>query len=325
MSKPATKALAILEMLQNQRQISGAELAERVGIDRRSLRRYIAALEELGIPITSERGRYGGYMLVPGFKLPPLMFTNEEAAAVALGLLAVRSLRLADTAPAVASAQAKLERVMPPALQSGVQALRATAVLETPEPYWAGHGVTRPALTGELTALALAAQTQHRVRFEYRPPAGEAVWRAFDPYGLVFSHGRWYTIGMCRLRLALRSFRLDRIGLVQETGEAFERPNDFDAAEHLAHSMATLPRPLTLSVLLHTDHATAVRELGRQVGTLTPQEGGGVLLQASTTSYAWFARLLGSTTFDFTVREPQALRQALLDEAARLQRLASRA
>ncbi|UMR32949.1 HTH domain-containing protein [Massilia sp. MB5] len=107
MSKPATKALAILEMLQNQRQISGAELAERVGIDRRSLRRYIAALEELGIPITSERGRYGGYMLVPGFKLPPLMFTNEEAAAVALGLLAVRSLRLADTAPAVASAQAK--------------------------------------------------------------------------------------------------------------------------------------------------------------------------------------------------------------------------
>jgi predicted DNA-binding transcriptional regulator YafY len=85
MSKPAIKALTILEMLQSQRQISGADMAERLGIDRRSLRRYIAMLEELGIPITSERGRYGGYMLVPGFKLPPLIFTNEEASAVALG------------------------------------------------------------------------------------------------------------------------------------------------------------------------------------------------------------------------------------------------
>jgi len=322
MSKPAIKALSILEMLQSQRQLSGADMAERLGIDRRTLRRYIAMLEELGIPITAERGRYGGYMLVPGFKLPPLMFTNEEASAVALGLLAVRSLRLADTAPSVASAQAKLERVMPPALQGSVQALREMAVLETPDQRWSIASGARPALTGELTALALAAQTQHRVQFRYTPHGGEAMLRAFDPYGLVFSHTRWYAVGMCRLRMALRSFRLDRISDVMETGEVFDKPDNFDAAAQLQHAMATLPRPLPVQVLLHTDLACATREVGRYIGPLTAVEGG-VRLQTTTTSYSWFARLLASFTFDFTIESPEELREAVRSEAQRLTRLAS--
>jgi len=320
MSKPAIKALSILEMLQSQRQISGADMADRLGIDRRTLRRYIAMLEELGIPITAERGRYGGYMLVPGFKLPPLMFTNEEASAVALGLLAVRSLRLADTAPAVASAQAKLERVMPPALQASTQALRETAVLETPDQRWIFSSAPRPTLTGELTALALAAQTQHRVRFRYTPQGGEAMQREFDPYGLVFSHTRWYAVGMCRLRLAIRSFRLDRIAEVEETGEEFDKPASFDAAAQLQHAMATLPRPLPVQVLLHTDLAGAVRDIGRYIGPLVEVEGG-VQLTTTTTSYSWFARLLASLNFDFTIEGPEALRDAVRTEAQRLARL----
>jgi predicted DNA-binding transcriptional regulator YafY len=321
MSKPAIKALTLLEMLQSQRQLSGAELADRLGIDRRSLRRYIAMLEELGIPITAERGRYGGYMLVPGFKLPPLMFSNEEASAVALGLLAVRALRLADTAPAVASAQAKLERVMPPALQASVQALRETAVLETPQARWSMGQAPRPALTGELTALALAAQTQHRVRFDYRPQDGAAMQREFDPYGLVFSHTRWYAIGMCRLRMAIRSFRLDRIAEVRETGLLFDKPDGFDAAAHLQHAMATLPRPLPVRVLLHTDLATAQREVGNYIGPLETVDGG-VRLHTTTTSYLWFARTLASLTFDFSIEGPDELRAAVRAEAERLARLA---
>jgi predicted DNA-binding transcriptional regulator YafY len=321
MSKPAIKALTILEMLQSQRQISGAELADRVGIDRRSLRRYIAMLEELGIPITAERGRHGGYMLVPGFKLPPLMFTNEEASAVALGLMAVRSLRLAHTAPAVASAQAKLERVMPPALQGSVQALRETAVLELPDTRWTMSQPPRPALTGELTALAMAAQTQHRVSFEYRPPEGVPMRREFDAYGLVFSHTRWYVVGLCRLRLAIRSFRLDRIMDVRETGDAFEKPDGFDTAAHLQHALATLPRGLVAHVLLHTDLDSATRELGRYVGPLVPTPAG-IQLHTTTTSHTWFARMLASLTFDFTIQGPPELREAVSAEAERLARLA---
>src|SRR6185437_15025711 len=104
MPQPTTRILAVLEILQSQGQIGGAELARRVEVDRRTLRRYIATLEEMGIPITTE---HGGYRLVPGYKLPPMMFTEEEAQALSLGLIAARGLGLADAAPAIESVQAK--------------------------------------------------------------------------------------------------------------------------------------------------------------------------------------------------------------------------
>ena len=99
MARPTTRVLAVLELLQSHVQISGADLARRLHVDGRTLRRYIAMLEEMGIPITAELGRYGGYRLVPGFKLPPMMFTDDEAQALSLGLLAVRGLGLSDIAP----------------------------------------------------------------------------------------------------------------------------------------------------------------------------------------------------------------------------------
>ena len=92
MGHPTTRVLAVLELLQSQGQVTGGELAARVGVDRRTLRRYIAMLEEMGIPITTEQGRYGGYRLVAGYKLPPMMFTDEEAQALSLGLIAARGL-----------------------------------------------------------------------------------------------------------------------------------------------------------------------------------------------------------------------------------------
>src|SRR5467141_2776140 len=113
MPRPTTRVLAVLEMLQTHGRMSGAELARRIEVDGRTVRRYIAILEELGIPITAERGRDGAYMLVAGFKLPPMMFTDDEALALSVGLLAARGLGLAEAAPAVSSAMAKLERVTP--------------------------------------------------------------------------------------------------------------------------------------------------------------------------------------------------------------------
>jgi predicted DNA-binding transcriptional regulator YafY len=115
MTRPTTRVLAVLELLQSHGRVSGPELALRVGVDGRTLRRYIAMLEELGIPIVAERGRFGGYALVAGFKLPPMIFTDDEALALSVGLLAARGLGLADAAPAVTARGAKLQRVMPPA------------------------------------------------------------------------------------------------------------------------------------------------------------------------------------------------------------------
>ena len=117
MPHPASRVLAVLELLQSRGRISGPELAQRINVDVRTLRRYIVLLEELGIPITTERGRHGAYMLVAGFKLPPMMFTDAEALALSMGLLAARSLGLHADESALASAQAKLERVMPDSLK----------------------------------------------------------------------------------------------------------------------------------------------------------------------------------------------------------------
>lgn len=306
--------LAVLELLQTHGRMSGTELAQRLDIDGRTLRRYISALEDLGIPITTERGRHGGYMLVAGFKLPPMMFTNEEAAAVALGLLAVRSLGLTEALPAAVSAQAKLERVMPTALKNRVRALSETATLDVSSPV--------PASNSEaLMAMASAAQAQRRVRFIYRSDRGEVSTRDFDPYGLVFRAGRWYVSGMCQLRKGLRSFRLDRVQDVRETETEFERPADFDTASHLAFSIATLPRANTVQVLLHTDMKTATEELGRNIGLLLPQDEG-VLLQTRTDGINWFARQLARLSFPFDIREPPELRTAVRACAERLLRMA---
>src|SRR6476659_1686335 len=105
MAKPTTRVLALLELLQ----AGGVELARALEVDRRTLRRYIAMLEELGIPITTTQGRYGGYQVVAGFKLPPMIFSDDEALALAVGLVAARGLGLAQTLPAMASARGKLE------------------------------------------------------------------------------------------------------------------------------------------------------------------------------------------------------------------------
>ena len=204
MYRPTTRVLALLELLQTHGRMSGAELAPRLGVDRRTLRRYVGKLEDIGIPITAERGRAGGYALMPGFKLPPMMFTEDETLALSLGLLAARGLGLAEAAPAVASAQAKLERVMPDGLKRRVRAVDDTVRLDAVRAIAPGDNQALVALTG-------AAQACRRVVLRYRDQSGKESVRRFDPYGLALRHGRWYAAGWCHLRQALRTFRLDRI------------------------------------------------------------------------------------------------------------------
>jgi predicted DNA-binding transcriptional regulator YafY len=123
-SHPTTRVLAMLELLQARRQLSGAELAAVLGVDQRTVRRYALRLADLGIPVTAERGRYGGYRLLPGYRLPPLMLTDDEATAVVIGLLAAE--RLGQPVAGLTTALAKIQRVLPTALSERVAALRQT-------------------------------------------------------------------------------------------------------------------------------------------------------------------------------------------------------
>jgi predicted DNA-binding transcriptional regulator YafY len=230
--QPTTRVLAVLELLQTHGRISGAEMATRLGVDGRTLRRYIATLEEIGIPVTAERGRGGGYALIAGFKLPPMMFTEDETLALSVGLLAVRGLGLSEAAPAVASAQAKLERVMPANLKRRLRAVGESVQLGM-------QSSATPAGNAALLTLSGAAQARHRVLLRYRAIDGTPSEREFDTYGLAYREGRWYAVGMCHLRSDIRSFRVDRVAGVDVVDASFERPASFDALSYLVHSLAT--------------------------------------------------------------------------------------
>jgi len=303
MSHPATRVLAVLELLQSHGRMSGAELAQRLDVDGRTLRRYITVLEDLGIPITAERGRHGAYMLVAGFKLPPMMFTDDEALALSVGLLAARSLGLAEGASAVASAQAKLERVMPANLKSRVRAVDETVKLDL------SHAPS-PGDNDALVVLTAAAQMHKRVHLHYRSSKGDDTQRDFDPYGLVYRQGRWYVGGMCHLRQGLRSFRLDRVQDVQLLDFKFSRPSDFDAMQHLTFSIASIPRAIAVEILLKTDLRTALEEMGDSIGLFESCEQG-VLLRSRTDSIDWYARQLAKLPFAFEIRQPSELGAAL--------------
>ena len=217
MSRPTARVLATLELLQTHGRMSGTELSRRLQVDSRTVRRYIVTLEELGIPITAERGRDGHYTLVSGFKLPPMMFTDDEALALAVGLQAARGIGLAEAHVAVAGALAKLERVMPAGLKRRVRAVGETVAI----------GLTRSTAPGDnraLGALSEAAQTENRVRLRYRSRPGEETDRDFDAYGLAYRGGFWYALGWCHLRRGLRSFRLDRIQSVRLVARALHAP-----------------------------------------------------------------------------------------------------
>jgi predicted DNA-binding transcriptional regulator YafY len=238
------------------------------------------------------------------------MFTDDEALALSVGLLAARSLGLSGAAAAIASAQAKLERVMPAKLRRHVRAIDETVTLELSHTAPVADNAT-------LAAIAEAAQARRRVRMAYRSGKGEHSERDFDPYGLLLRAGQWYAAGMCHLRGGLRSFRLDRVIGVRVLDAGFERPPDFDVARHLSQSIASIPRRHAITVLLHTDIAGALEHLHESLGLFEPCESG-VILRGGADDLDWFARLLSQLPFGFEVRAPAALRGALRRHAGRI-------
>ena len=303
MYHPTTRVLTVLELLQARGQLSGPELAERLEVDLRTVRRYVTMLQDLSIPVEGERGRYGGYRLRPGYKLPPLMFTDDEALAVTLGLMATHRLGLTATAPAAAGALAKVERVLPPALRDRIAAVQETLVTDLPP------SLDVPS-SAVVVALGEAAQRCHRVWLNYTDGQGNATEREFDPYGLVYVTGRWYAAGHCHLRRDLRVFRLDRIAAVEPRERAFARPSDFDPLAFVQASLATAPGAWSVEVLLRTTDEDATRRVPRTVAVLEPAADG-VLLRCRVEDLNWAARVLVGLGCPFVVLEPPELRDEL--------------
>jgi predicted DNA-binding transcriptional regulator YafY len=201
---PTTRVLTVLELLQSHRQMSGSEIARRLEVDVRTVRRYITMLQDMGIPVEGERGPYGAYHLQRGHRLPPLMFTDAEAVALTLGLLAIRAYGFPVDVAAVEGALAKTERVLPEKLLQLVRGLQeAIAFYVSPLPALVQNDF--------VAILSLAVQQRQRLRLRYRSWQGEETEREFDPYGIVVNEGYWYTSGYCHLRQDLRTFRVDRI------------------------------------------------------------------------------------------------------------------
>jgi predicted DNA-binding transcriptional regulator YafY len=319
MYHPTTRVLTVLELLQAHRQMSGPRLAERLEVDVRSVRRYITMLQDLGIPIEAERGRYGNYRLMRGFKLPPLMLTEDEALALTLGLLVAKRLGLTLAAPAVEGALAKIDRVLPEALRERVQAVQETLVLDsiTSEQYRSS-----PESSVVLT-LSMATQQEKRIWMRYQSGQAAETERAVDPYGLIFHAGLWYTVAYCHLRQDLRTFRLDRVLDAELLEETFTRPPGFNSLDHLRRSIASMPGTWKVEVLLEMTLEEAERQVPLTMAMLE-QVQDGVVMSCYTQDLGWMAHFLVNLRCPLIVHEPVELHETLRLLAREILQLAER-
>jgi predicted DNA-binding transcriptional regulator YafY len=300
-----SRVLRLLELLQDRPSATGPDLAQRLGVDVRTVRRDVTALRDLGIPVEGERGRGGSYRLKPGYRVPPLMFTSGEAASVALGLMAARRFGI-DTE----SALAKVRRVLPDRTRLGVEALEHTLG-------FTGELDAAPPEPEALLAISEAVRRHRRVHARYTDSAGVESARDLSPYGLVAHNGRWYVPAYDHLREDLRALRADRFGRIELAGRAEPRPHPFDAVAFVSRALARVPWTHEVEVVLHTTPAIAQRRFPPTLAELEPHPDG-TLLRLRADSLDWAAGLLAAAGCDFTVIRPDALRAALRRLANRL-------
>jgi predicted DNA-binding transcriptional regulator YafY len=312
LSRPTARVLALLEILQAGGSFGVARLAERLGVDERTVRRYATHLADLGIPVQARRGRYGGYRLAPGYKLPPLMLTDDEAVAVVLGLVAGRRAGLVTAAGSASeSALAKVRRVLPDAVARRIESLLDTAGFTAPG---------RPAAPPEsevLLTLASAARDRHPVEIVYTAWSGRSTRRVLSPYGLVFHSGRWYATGHDSAAGEVRTFRLDRVASAESIEGSFEVPADFDPTGHVLAGLARVPYAHEVVVVLEAPLAEARKRIPRVVGDLV-EVPGGVRLTARAERLDGAAQMLAGLPWPFRVEHPGELRSEVRALAERL-------
>ena len=302
MYHPTSRVLTVLELLQARPLITGPELAARLEMDVRTVRRYITHLQDAGIPIEANIGRYGGYRLRPGFKLPPLIFTEDEATAIVLGLLASPWLEVEQSPVAVEGALAKVSRVLPTQARERLQAIASHVILSP------SNQQTR--LDARLLIdLSQAIQAHQRVSLSYQARGKETTRRKVEPYGISGWQGHLYLCGYCCLRQDYRTFRLDRIRDHEVLEETFEKARDFDYEAFIKETHKKRAT-FTVEVEFQADFDFVRQSISTLYGTLTPTATG-ALLREESEDLEMVARYLMALNLPFVVHQPPELRTTL--------------
>jgi predicted DNA-binding transcriptional regulator YafY len=333
-NRPTGRVLTLLELLQSGGVRTAAELADRLDVDVRTVRRYVEHLLDLGIPVESIRGRYGGYRLSRGYRLPPLMLSDDEALAVLLGLVAGR--RSGLTAPlgvAGETASAKIRRVLPPRLGDRLQAvLDSVAFTGPPDIAGAPDRAVAPDATVLLT-IADAVAHHRPITAAYTDRDGARTDRTLHPYGIVSHRQRWYVRALDPLLGEERTFRLDRIASARTQRGSFEPPSDYDAAHSVLTGFATADYRYEVTLRIHgtIDHirtkfpvsvATIQPLASEEPPTPEADEATWHRLNIRAERLEWLPPTLAALDLPFEIEGPPELRDLV---AAFADRLASRA
>ncbi|PSM38791.1 transcriptional regulator [Streptomyces dioscori] len=314
MPKPAGRVLTLLELLQSGGTRTVAELAERLGVDGRTVRRYVGQLIDLDVPVESVRGRYGGYRLGPGHRLPPLMLGDDEALAVLLGLLAGRRTGLV-TAGRTASetASAKIRRVLPRHVARRLDVLLDSLAF-TDRP---GEFDTPDA--DVLLTLADAVGHRRPVAMRYTGGDGRRGERTLHAYGIVAHAGRWYVTGRDADSGEDRTFRLDRITDARTLPGSFEPPEGVDPAERVVSGFATAEYRYEVTLRIQGTTEQIRARLPASVATLEEtDEEGWRRVRIRAEHLDWLPPVLASLDRPFVIETPDELRTLTTEFAARL-------
>ena len=313
----SARMLQLLSLLQTHRYWPGGELARRLEVSDRTLRRDVERLRDLGYPVHAVRGAAGGYQLQAGAAMPPLLLDDEEAVAIVVGLQAAAGGMVDGIEETSARALSKVVQVMPPRLRRRVDALASYAVPAVFAP--SGTGPTFDA--DVLATLAQACRDDERVRFGYRPREGEAMERTVEPHRLVSVGRRWYLVAWDLTRHDWRSFRLDRMTEARTTGMRFrqrELPGG-DAAEFVKAGLRGMAQRHHVEVLVRTAPDVVRRAVGRW-GTVEEVDATSCRLTMEVDDLAWPMFVLAGLDADFVVEGPAELRARVADVSRRFAR-----
>ncbi len=308
-SSPTARALRTIEILQSRPGVTADELAASLGVTARAARRYIGILREAGIPVESTRGPYGGYRLGRGARLPPVVFTQAEALGLVMAVLDGRP-AATDVEDLVGSALGQVIRVLPESVGRQAAALREHASA-APERFPA-----RPDPT-TVSALVAAIAARRRVLLGYRSEAG-TEWEAdVAPWAVVVRHGRWYLLCHSPRVDAIRTYRVDRIRTVQQTGYPFEPPDGLDPVAAVEQNLGT-GWEFPTRVVFDAPAAEVAPWIRAPMGRLEPAGVGCVLVGSTSNPMMYAQEWLAGVPFAFRVEGGPQLRDAVKTLAARL-------
>ncbi len=314
MVETSARLLRLLSLLQVKPDWPGAELAARLDVTPRTLRRDIAKLRSLGYPVDAEPGVAGGYRLGAGAALPPLLLDDDEAVAVALSLRTAATHSVTGVAEASVRALAKLDQVLPSRLRE-----RAAAISHATVPL-TGPG---PAVSADaLTTIARGCRTPERLEFGYRSHDGVVSARNAEPHRLVQAGYRWYLVARDLERDDWRTFRVDRIDAPRLTGVRFVPRDPPDAAAFVARAVTTAPYRYQARILVHAPPEVVAEHVPPSVAVLEAGRDGGCVLSSGADSLEQIALHATMMGLDFTVLEPPELIGTLRVLAARLSQAA---